>query len=462
MKRHTPLALILLAVSLVACQAVTIPTPVPYRQPAPSTPQPTDTPATEEPGATPEPIEPQAPRLIAIEPAVGQELPVDAPIVLSFDQAMDPESVAEAWSLEPSSDGSWEWPDETTALLTPPESGWERDTRYTLRLATTTISREGLSLLEAVEREFRTVGYLEVTEAFPLPESENVTCDSAFRVAFNRPVVPLVGIADASELPQPLVIAPETAGRGEWINTSIYRFVPDAPLAPGTRYVVTVAQGLGDQTGGLLDEAYTWTFATEAPRVLSVSPEPNAPFADPDGGVRITFAQPVDQASASTRFKLRDLDLGACARGDIAWEDDTLVFTPALPLLPGGVYRATLEAGTAARSGDQTIAEETSWEFTVAGPPSVLSTSIAEGQRNVDRGMGLQISFTQPISRASFAEHLVISPTTKAYSYWNPSSTEVQLSTYLQPSTRYTLSIGANLVGAYGQPMVEPFELGFQ
>ena len=76
--------------------------------------------------------------------------------------------------------------------------------------------------------------------------------DSPITVAFNRPVVPLTGVSEQAGLPQPLVITPTLTGKGEWINTSIYRFTPDEGLAASTAYSVTVAPGLADPIGNVL------------------------------------------------------------------------------------------------------------------------------------------------------------------------------------------------------------------
>ena len=459
MKLHKIVVLILLALALVACQTAVTPTPVALRQLTPSAASTEDTPTAQSPTSTPLP--PSAPRLLSVRPERGEELPVDAPIVLTFDQPMDRESVAASWSLSPEADGTWEWLDERTAQFVPSAPGLTRDAEYTLRLDTGVSSSESLVLQEAVEHRFRTVGYLVVSEAFPLPDSKEIACDTTIRVAFNRPVVPLVGVADMADLPQPLELSPAAPGSGEWINTSIYLYQPDEPLAPGSRYEITVAQGLGDQTGGLLAEDYTWSFMTQAPYVLSVAPEADTPYADPEGGVRITFAQAVDQATAESRFTLYDLDEDTVTRGEITWDENTLVFSPSRPLSPDGRYRATLEAGTQAKSGEQSISEDTIWEFAVAGPPRVLSINVQEGAGNVDRGLGLQITFSSPISRATFAEHLVISPTTTVYPYWDPDSTSVQLSTYLRPSTYYTISLGSKVMGAFGQALAAPFTRHF-
>ena len=41
---------------------------------------------------------------------------------------------------------------------------------------------------------------------------------------------------------------PPASGKGEWLNTSIYVFRPDTPLAGGQTYTGKVAAGLQDTT----------------------------------------------------------------------------------------------------------------------------------------------------------------------------------------------------------------------
>ena len=59
---------------------------------------------------------------------------------------------------------------------------------------------------------------------------------------FNRPVVPLTVVEQQTNSPQPLSFEPAIQGKGEWLNTAVYVFHPDAPLAGGTTYTGRVAQ----------------------------------------------------------------------------------------------------------------------------------------------------------------------------------------------------------------------------
>ena len=98
-----------------------------------------------------------------------------------------------------------------------------------------------------------------MTNTQPADGAEEVGADSTITVAFNRPVVPLVGTGEQAGLPEPLVITPTLAGKGEWINTSIYRFTPEKGLAASTAYTVTIPAGLDGHDRRRPGEAvYLW------------------------------------------------------------------------------------------------------------------------------------------------------------------------------------------------------------
>jgi len=55
-------------------------------------------------GIAPEDID-WSPQIIASNPAPGEEVALDSPIALRFDQPMDQDSVEAAWAIEPATDG---------------------------------------------------------------------------------------------------------------------------------------------------------------------------------------------------------------------------------------------------------------------------------------------------------------------------------------------------------------------
>jgi hypothetical protein len=96
-----------------------------------------------------------------------------------------------------------------------------------------------------------------------------VAVDADIEVSFNAPI----GLNSTNDLI--VVSAGDTpvagmldfkrdAKTGEVSNEEIIVFTPDADLAAGTEYTITVADGVADAAGGLLaqDEPFTATFMT--------------------------------------------------------------------------------------------------------------------------------------------------------------------------------------------------------
>ena len=79
---------------------------------------------TPSPTPSPTPLPPTAPLLLYRQPDRGEELGVDAPLVLTFDQAMETRSVEDAFSIEPTVRGRFEWTDERV-LIFEPDRSWK-------------------------------------------------------------------------------------------------------------------------------------------------------------------------------------------------------------------------------------------------------------------------------------------------------------------------------------------------
>ena len=72
---------------------------------------------------------------------------------------------------------------------------------------------------------------------------------------------------DAGQGALSLTLDPPVAGEVQVAGDRL-RFVPAAPLAPGTRYAVQLAPGLRSQEGRTLEEVVTWHFTTGTAQVL--------------------------------------------------------------------------------------------------------------------------------------------------------------------------------------------------
>jgi len=260
------------------------------------------------------------PHIIEIIPYPGEEVPVDQPVIIVFDQAMDQASVEATWEMTPTAQGTFSWADEQTLAFIP-TGGWQRATRYTVSINTTARAANGLALEESYAFFVQTIGYLEVSTVIPADKAEGVAADATIAVSFNRPVVPLVSTGELDQLPHPLTFDPPIEGTGEWVNTSIYVFTPGKPLAGGTTYKVSIPAGLSDVLGATLDETFSWQFKTLPPEILNVSPSQNQTNVRLETPVTVQFSQPMDRPSTEEAFML--LHGGERVAGSFTWTDDS-------------------------------------------------------------------------------------------------------------------------------------------
>ena len=220
-----------------------------------------------------------------------------------------------AFSISPKVKGRFQWPDERTIRFQPAKA-LDRATRYEVELGTGAKDADGVSLAEKYRFHFTTVGYLEVTQVIPAPDSQDVEADSAITVMFNRPVVPLTTLEQQEDLPQPVVFDPPIEGRGEWLNTSIYVFTPDGPLAGGTRYTARVQAGLTDTTGGLQHDGVRDVHDSVTELIRPDDAEEQGLLLQPDGVVPHTCRRLVepDGRAGPLQFQQGDHFQIFCAR----------------------------------------------------------------------------------------------------------------------------------------------------
>ena len=462
--------LVIFSILILACQCQ-----------LPSIFKPTPTPT---PTATPVPVPPQ---VIQVAPARGEEQPLDAPVQLVFDQAMDPQSAQAAFTIEPHVVGNFDWPSPRTLLFRPRGTGFDRATRYTVTVEEHARSAQGLTLDAPVEFHFATVGFLEVTAVQPAEDATEVSTDDAVTVLFNRPVVPLAAIEDQDNLPQPLTFVPPVQGQGEWLNTSIYRFTPDADTGfePATTYKARIAAGLADITGGVLADDFTWEFATITPAVVATYPDAETIYVSPEPTIHVAFNQPMDHASAEAAFELRNLTNGEAVVGAFEWHAEGLIlprrdiyqpyqwswgagkgpeqvgvetmsFTPDQPLNFSTMYRASVAAGARSATGQPGTGQEVRWTFITIEYPRIVSTNPADGEQRADPQAGLQIEFSSPMNPESLEDNFTISPpvsATQVYSYWWDSDTQLEISFPVEPNTNYAVTIGGDVRGRYGHDL---------
>ncbi len=402
-----------------------------------------------------------APRLIERTPAAGAELPVDAPLILTFDQPMDQESVEAALIITPTLAGQLSWVDERTATFTPAQP-LAHGASYAVMVEATARSTAGKALAERAAFDFTVEGELAVAAVQPAPDTQDLDTDLVVTVIFNRPVVPLNTIAGQADLPVPLIISPAVKGQGEWVNTSIYVFHPTERFMPATEYTAWVPAGLTDTAGGALREDYVWHFSTLQPQALDFRPADGDAYSEPDGVIRVTFNQGMDHASVEEAFALTVNDHPV--EGRFGWtvdpqhpEQETMLFTPTLMLARSTRVTATLAATAHSRFGPAGLDKELQWSFITIGPAGVVGTSPKSGASGLyPYPVSLEIKFASPMNTDVFTQHVTFSPpVTNASVWWDDRKRIVDLRFPVIPSTTYQVELDAATPDLYGDVIGE-------
>ncbi len=458
-RRAFSVTLLAFVLALMACN---IPGCAP--QPGPTPPGGTAIPPTVDPASLP----PTNPRIVAQRPYPGEELPLDGSVDIYFDQPMDRVSVERALRIEPAVQADVTWIDDSTVRVTPRSGELKRAARYRVSVGEGAESRRGLQMEQTFVVDVQTVGFLQVGEAVPAPDAAGVAADAVITVFFNRPVVPLGIAGDASGLPQPLTFSPDIPGAGEWINTSIYQWTPSAPLAGSQTYTVTVQGDLADQTGGIMEAPYSWSFTTLPPDVTTVLPASSASDVGLDQPVQVTFNQPMDRASTERAFLLERTDRQAveAVPGRFSWDESgqIMTFNPAGGLQLDAIYQASLSASARAATGAATLSRDFTWTFQAVRTPAVLSTEPFGGQQGVPSYYGVRFLFTAPMDPDSFTEDMVVTdpplPDTASF-YYSDYDRSWNVSAEWLPSTTYTVTLQPGASDPYGNRISDPYTFSF-
>ncbi len=475
------------ALLLSACNTAT---PTPTARPLPTagvTFVPAGTPASSEPRVVPTARPAGPPVLVDRSPVRGEALDPSRGIALTFDQPMNRDSVEKAVTITTRDadpvEGTFEWVSDAELRFVP-KNGWRRGADYKVALSAEARSAKGIGLARAEQFVFRTIDHLAVAQTIPADGAQDVAADDTITILFNRPVVPLSGIADQAALSSPVTFDPPIAGRGRWLNTSTYVFKPDAALNAGTTYAGVIAAGLKDTTGAPLETETRFAFTVAPPQVVSIEPAPSAAAVYVREPIRVTFSQPMDHASVEQNFSIDPPVRGAfkwvaatpdpsqnpspltsrdlAMRAGAVRNGETLIFTPAEPYARDTLHTVTVAAGAKAANGSSLGKAFTS-VFTTVPLPAVIGTQ----PENDEQGAPVetfQIRFSAPVSPATILERLNFTPAislTDVFSYYDAYDKSFNMALAFRPSTVYRVRIEPGISDDEGAVITRAVDVRF-
>ncbi|HEY6957448.1 MAG TPA: Ig-like domain-containing protein [Candidatus Limnocylindria bacterium] len=378
---------------------------------------------------------------------VGEDVSRLAPVTVTFPEAPNEADPANVLRLSPEAKGSYAWLSPRTLVFQPDFPGLARGATYTVIVP----ARPEAGLPDEVRSKFTVTGKLTVQQVIPGDGDSEVPLNAQVLVQFSRSVAPLTTLA-ARPTDQVVTFEPALHGTGEWLNTSIYRFVP-SDLAPNTRYTMTIAKGLTAATDGVLESDYRSTFTTVTPAVDSIIPDTSWTYAGPWQQVVVTFNQPMDPAAGDGVTVATEA--GTLAREARSWNDTrtVLTLTPLERLASQTSYVVSAPAGLKGARGGAT-SERRASTFKTVGLPHVQATNPPDGATNASQ-YGANIAFTQPMDQESLEGKVSVSGFTPADLEGNIfiSDQSIGISLPFKPSTHYTITIAAGAKDRYGQLM---------
>src|SRR4029077_4794234 len=124
------------------------------------------------------------------------------------------------------------------------------------------------------------------------------------------------------------------------------------------------------------------------PQIIDYSPERGAIDVSTAAPVRITFDHDVDQPSVASR-----LSLVPATDGEVVWLGPRQLEYQHATLNPSTAYEVVLLEGYKDLAGNAYTLRH-HWSFTTEGPPTMVGSSPANNQSDVDPASYLSIDFT--------------------------------------------------------------------
>jgi uncharacterized protein YfaS (alpha-2-macroglobulin family) len=377
----------------------------------------------------------------------GDDVARLAPVTVTFAKSPTERDPASLLQILPAAPGSYAWLSTRTLLFQPDFPGLMRGATYTALVP----ARPEAGLPQAVVKKFTVAGKLTVQQVIPGDTDTEVPLNARILVQFSRSVAPLTTLGNQ---PKDTVVTfdPPVHGTGEWLNTSIYRFIPDDLRATQT-YKLTIGRGLSSAVDGVLEQDFRSTFTTIGPGVDQIVPDGNWLYGGPWQESVITFNQPMAE-SAAAGVTVRS-EAGALVPGTRTWSKDrtVLTFNPTQRMTNETKYVITVEKGLKGDRGGETAKVRTS-AFTTVGAPSVKMTYPTNGQRDAGR-YGVGIQFNSPMDPESLEGKLSISGFTAKDLEGRVSTNEfgVGANIALEGLTTYTVTLAPGALDRYGQVM---------
>lgn len=391
----------------------------------------------------------------------SSEVPLDSSIEIIFNNGVIKSTAEKSFTVNPKIEGTYSWEGNQKFIFTP-KNKLTRAATYKVSFSGIILSKFFVPVIGNKSIVFETIGNPKVLLASPQNEAlEDLT---PITVVFDRQMIALTTTTNSGIKKPAFKIIPEVEGEGRWLGTTAYQFRPSVSFKKATTYKVSVPAGLRSQDEGILQDEYTWEFSSERPKVEKVTPLRDYNFVSPNASITATFNQEIDSKTIKDKFVLYDNN-NRLVSGNITVNGKEVSFNPSQLLNREQKYRAVILSGANSSEGPNGMEADYSWSFGVAAKPVVISSTPANGEKEILEQYSAVVSFKTPMDEKSFENNVTIFPVPETKPSINFSSygnnNILSINTYLARSTTYTISIGGGVKDQYGFPLGNSYTFKF-
>ena len=385
------------------------------------------------------------PILVTSDPPAGAEdvLP-GATITLTFSTPMNRASVEAALRIDPPISGRFFWSSDATLLNFSPDGALEPAVTYTVSLDASALGRWWQPLANPQRLQFTTAAQPSVVTV--LPTGSGVPIDGRLAILFSQPMVEATMVGRQVSLPE-LRSTPPFAVRTSWLDPQTLLITPQLPLAPATRYTMTLDAELRDLLGIELGSRVQWSFTTAWPALLEYAPADQARWVSPKEPLRLRLAAPLDQELLRRILRITPPIAGEL-QSELDGNTQLVRFTPRDGWAYGVRYSVELVAPPGSDLGTP---PEERWHFRVEPRPRLVAFFPGQDQI-LAPNEPIRLVFSTPMEEATLRRSLRLEPPTDDLAI-SVTETEVRLQPSLRPSTIYTITLPAELRDRAGEAL---------
>jgi hypothetical protein len=384
------------------------------------------------------------PQYVSTNP-VADELNVnmDIEIEITFNEAMDPTSTEQAFSITPAVDGNFNWMG--NKLIFTPSSLLASGIPYEIEIASTARDLAGNTLdgdkngiedgspVDDYSWQFTTMAETpKVVSHFPSQDAVRIFTDNSvifnFSKAMNSHLTQEALSYEVDSVSTPAVLGGDiswTGGDttmtftpfGNFDNNKTYEFTLShtAPDANGILF-----DGDGDGIGGEEGEddfKLTFTTIPLPPKVQTFSPRNLETLVEVDTIISVKFSKHMDKASVEDAFSFTHAGTNTtwyATNGNVSWPSFfKMEFEPSFDLVYEIVYTVRIEAtakdaagitldGNKNKKPEDIETDSVEWSFTtITEPPKIISVEPVEGAQNVKLKAEIVINFDRSMDTRS-------------------------------------------------------------